>query len=96
MAWPYPLRYPYPPTSDSAPLIRPSFLATAKGIYSTDGVRGFYRGLGPCLLRAFPVNACAFFVYEGIMRLLGAEKVQHLVQFCMEVWELMSVSQTRH
>ncbi len=29
----------------------------------------------PILLRAFPVNAAAYSVYEGIMRLIGAEKV---------------------
>ena len=32
-------------------------------------------GLSPCLLRAFPSNACAFYVYEGLLRLMGAEKV---------------------
>ena len=26
--------------------------------------RGFVRGLGPCLLRAFPVNAAIFLPYE--------------------------------
>lgn len=36
---------------------------------------GFFRGLGPSYLRAFPVNASAFFVYEGLMRVMGAEKV---------------------
>ena len=28
------------------------------------GIRGFYRGLAPTLLRAFPVNASTFFFYE--------------------------------
>ena len=70
MAYPYPLSYA---TLSTVP--RPSFFATARYIYSRDGLAGFYRGLGPCILRAFPVNACAFFVYEGTMRLLGAEKV---------------------
>ncbi|OCH96048.1 mitochondrial carrier [Obba rivulosa] len=53
---------------------RPSFVATARSIYSMHGVRGFFRGLAPCILRAFPVNASALFVYEGLMRLLDAEK----------------------
>lgn len=65
---------------------RPSFLAVSRGIYLRDGVRGFFRGLGPTFLRAFPVNASAFFVYEGMMRLMGAEQVCFLnsthVQFC--------------
>lgn len=40
-----------------------------------EGAAGFFRGLGPCFLRAFPVNASALFVYEGTMRILGAEQV---------------------
>ena len=62
---------------------RPSFLGIASQIYSHHGILGFFRGLTTCLVRAFPVNACAFFVYEGTMRVLGAEKVswtsQHVV-----------------
>lgn len=50
-------------------------ISVAKGIYKTVGIRGFYAGLTPTVLRAFPVNASALFVYEGILRLLGAEKV---------------------
>jgi solute carrier family 25 carnitine/acylcarnitine transporter 20/29 len=73
MSHPYPL--PYPAPTSSAPVTRPSFLSVACRIYSHDGPTGFFRGLGLCLLRAVPVNACAFFVYEGILRGLGAEKV---------------------
>ena len=54
---------------------RPSAIAVAKTIIREDGVRGFTKGLAPVVLRAFPVNASALFVYEGIMGLLGAEKV---------------------
>ena len=54
---------------------RKSLLAVARGVYQVDGARGFFRGLGPTFLRAFPANASAFFVYEGTLRLLGAEKV---------------------
>ncbi|CAG8596542.1 2930_t:CDS:2 [Acaulospora colombiana] len=43
-------------------------------IYRTAGIRGFYRGLAPSILRAFPSNACAYFVYEGLLRTFGAEK----------------------
>ncbi|KAF8230657.1 mitochondrial carrier [Tricholoma matsutake] len=78
MAHPYPLPYPYPPTPSSTSIKKPSFLVIAGRIYSRDGITGFYRGLGPCLLRAFPTNACALFVYEGMMRYLGAEKVVSL------------------
>ncbi|KAI0756881.1 mitochondrial carrier [Daedaleopsis nitida] len=56
--------------------MRPSFSNTARQIFAEGGYRGFFRGLGPTLLRAFPVNASALWVYEGLMRLLGAEKVR--------------------
>ena len=36
------------------------------------GVRGFYRGLAPTLLRAFPVNASTFFFYEKFKLMLEA------------------------
>ena len=35
-------------------------------IYAESGVRGFYRGLGPCLLRAFPVNAAIFVTHDFV------------------------------
>jgi solute carrier family 25 (mitochondrial carnitine/acylcarnitine transporter), member 20/29 len=55
---------------------RPSFLGIMRRIYATNGVRGFYAGLAPSALRAFPANACAFYVYEGLMRVFKAEKVR--------------------
>ncbi|KAG9222727.1 hypothetical protein CCMSSC00406_0004641 [Pleurotus cornucopiae] len=76
MAYPYPQPYPTSIQSDVFD-VKPSFLRTARLISAESGVAGFYRGLGPCLLRAFPVNACAFFVYEGTMKFLGAEKTRH-------------------
>lgn len=54
---------------------KPSFTRTVRQVLAESGYRGFYRGLGPTLLRAFPVNASALWVYESLMRLLGAEKV---------------------
>lgn len=36
-------------------------------IYRTQGLRGYFRGIGPCLLRAFPVNAAIFLTYEFCM-----------------------------
>ncbi|KAL1951382.1 hypothetical protein VTO73DRAFT_531 [Trametes versicolor] len=54
-----------------------SFTATARQIVAEGGFKGYYRGLGPTLLRAFPVNASALWVYEGLMRTLGAEKTRH-------------------
>jgi solute carrier family 25 carnitine/acylcarnitine transporter 20/29 len=54
---------------------RQSFANTARQTYKTHGIRGFYFGLIPTLLRAFPTNACAYAAYEGILVLLSAEKV---------------------
>ena len=33
-------------------------------IYAQSGAKGFFRGIGPCLLRAFPVNAAIFLTYD--------------------------------
>jgi hypothetical protein len=69
-----PIRHP----NISAHRSRPSFASVARDIYIHDGLKGFFRGLGPTFLRAFPVNASAIFVYEGILRIMGAEKVRVL------------------
>jgi Mitochondrial carrier protein len=53
-----------------------SALRVAEDIYRNLGWRGFYRGLTPCFLRAFPANASALFVYEGLMKGLKAEKAR--------------------
>ncbi|KAI0375111.1 mitochondrial carrier [Pilatotrama ljubarskyi] len=63
-------------------LPKPSFVATVRQIYAEGGLRGYYRGLGPTLLRAFPVNASALWVYEGLMRVLGAEKASTIHEEC--------------
>ncbi|KAF8640439.1 hypothetical protein AX17_000104 [Amanita inopinata Kibby_2008] len=75
MSYPYPLPYPSS-RSTSFTITRPSFTQVVHRIYTIDGPAGFFRGLGPCLLRAFPVNASALFVYEGLMAFLGAEKTR--------------------
>ena len=54
---------------------KPTFMGTVRQIYAMASIRGFYAGLTPCLLRAFPSNACAYYVYEGLMRAFNAEKV---------------------
>ena len=42
----------------------------AKAVYAENGLRGYWRGFLPCFLRAFPANAMALLVFEGIMRAL--------------------------
>ncbi|KDR84904.1 hypothetical protein GALMADRAFT_233364 [Galerina marginata CBS 339.88] len=75
MAYPHPRPYPHPSATAPA-MTRQSLLFVARRIYTCDGVTGFFRGLGPTFLRAFPVNASAIFVYEGTMRVLGAEQTR--------------------
>jgi Mitochondrial carrier protein len=70
------------PRDRSIRLPRRSFLSIARDIHAEEGVRGFLRGLGPTFLRAFPSNASALFVYEGILNGLGAEKVIQLSALC--------------
>ncbi|CAI2377458.1 unnamed protein product [Moneuplotes crassus] len=44
---------------------------TARYIYRKYGAGKFYRGLAPCLIRAFPVNAIVFITYEETVSILN-------------------------
>lgn len=78
---------------------RVSPVSVARDIYRIQGFRGYFAGLAPCLLRSFPVNASALFVYEGILRLLDAEKVCHIPHpflfFYLFLYALTHIVQTR-
>lgn len=41
----------------------------AQHIYKTQGVKGFFRGITPCLLRAIPASGCTFLAYEQAVSL---------------------------
>jgi solute carrier family 25 carnitine/acylcarnitine transporter 20/29 len=72
------MSHPLPPHSTpSGSVRRPSFISMARQIHAEHGLAGYFRGLMPTLLRAFPVNASAIFVYEGMLRGMGAEKTRH-------------------
>ena len=43
-----------------------STLDCARHIYRTLGIRGFFRGFGPTMARAFPANAATFMAYEFV------------------------------
>lgn len=43
----------------------------AKQIMREQGVKGFFRGFGPTMLRAAPVNACTFYAFELACRAMG-------------------------
>ncbi|KFA77058.1 hypothetical protein S40288_07469 [Stachybotrys chartarum IBT 40288] len=42
----------------------------ATAVYRESGLRGYWRGFLPSFLRAFPANATALLVFEGVMRSL--------------------------
>ncbi|CAE8677166.1 unnamed protein product, partial [Polarella glacialis] len=50
-----------------------SMVQASKEVFQRDGLRGFTRGGLAIVLRAFPVNAVTFMVYEGLKRSLDAE-----------------------
>ena len=45
----------------------------AKHCYKVGGLRFFFRGVGPCLARAFPANAATFAAYEATRRFFKTE-----------------------
>ena len=48
-----------------------SSLAVIKDVFRTQGIRGFYKGFLPTILRAAPANGATFAVFEVTIRLLG-------------------------
>ena len=44
--------------------------ACFKTIYKHEGIKGFFSGFTPCLLRAFPANAACFVTFEIVMSIL--------------------------
>ena len=56
---------------DGQPQFRGKWVAAARDIRRRDGWKGYWRGFGPCFLRAFPANAMALLVFEGVMRTLS-------------------------
>ena len=45
-----------------------SVLSTTRYLYSKHGIRYFFKGLSPCLLRAFQVNSVVFVAYEYTLK----------------------------
>jgi solute carrier family 25 (mitochondrial carnitine/acylcarnitine transporter), member 20/29 len=48
----------------------PNWKTAAVTVYRENGIRGYWRGFLPCILRAFPANAVALVAFEGVMRAL--------------------------
>lgn len=56
----------------SGPPAERTIAHAVRTIYARQGVAQFYRGLGTCLIRAFPVNAIMFVVYARLKALMAA------------------------
>ena len=46
-------------------------LGCMKRLYLTEGVSGFFRGLTPVIMRAFPANGATFLTFEFMLNTLG-------------------------
>lgn len=44
---------------------------TARKIMAKEGVKGFYKGFTPCIIRSIPANAACFVVYEQVRKFTG-------------------------
>jgi solute carrier family 25 carnitine/acylcarnitine transporter 20/29 len=44
-----------------------SIKGCSQHLWNTKGLRGFYSGVTPCAIRAFPVNAVIFAIYEWVL-----------------------------
>lgn len=51
-----------------------SLLQAIKHIHNSSGYRGFFKGFGPTMLRAFPANAATFLGYELVTKTLNTNK----------------------
>jgi len=49
-----------------------SALSVVPELYATEGVRGFFKGLAPIALRAWPANACCMLGYELALKAMNA------------------------
>jgi len=43
----------------------------ARKIYASQGVKGFFKGFTPCIIRSIPANAACFAVYEQARKFMG-------------------------
>lgn len=50
------------------------FSSCVRDIYRRDGTMGFFRGLTPCLIRAYVANAIGFYIYEEVKSAIRQER----------------------
>jgi solute carrier family 25 (mitochondrial carnitine/acylcarnitine transporter), member 20/29 len=46
------------------------WIDAGKFVWREGGIKGYYKGFTPCILRAFPANAMALVAFEGVLRAL--------------------------
>lgn len=51
---------------------------TFKKMYKTEGMRSFFRGYGPCIVRAVPVNACVFVAFDIVNNFLKGDSDEQI------------------
>lgn len=56
---------------DIQPRPYPTIKITAQKIYAAEGLMGFWRGFVPCMLRSFPTNGAALWVFDNTLRMLS-------------------------
>ena len=58
------------PSRHLSPPVKVTFYSLSKSIYQNEGLRGFYRGIVPALVKAVPSSGITFAVYELCTRIL--------------------------
>lgn len=56
---------------------RPQFKGTvdcAVKTFKKEGITGLFQGVSPCVIRAIPVNAVIFLVFEESLKLMGGKE----------------------
>jgi len=48
-------------------------------MYKTEGVKSFYRGFGPSVLRAFPTSGINFVLFEFVLRAMKKQTSSHVI-----------------
>jgi solute carrier family 25 carnitine/acylcarnitine transporter 20/29 len=60
---------------DVFPRLYPSVASTIRSVWKEAGWRGFWRGFIPCMLRSFPTNGAAVFVFDKTLTMIRGRGV---------------------
>jgi len=48
-----------------------NYMDAVRKIHKADGIKGFFKGFTPCMIRSFPANAVCFLAYEQARKIIG-------------------------